>query len=661
MVLAPDDADGFAELLDGFGYSVASLAETQSDNEYYSYTVDWGDGTPVQEFVSWEETPEAVWHEYKANGTYDVTVNGIFYSIRNNRGESGWLIIDGEYYTDSDGSNMLSAYNRGNTLWLSKVIAWGNTRLRNLFWSFRGCTHLTQIPTTDTTNSFEGLTSCESCFSWCYGLKEIPYDSNTGRGMFSNCPNVTTFQQCFWACSGMTGEIPPALIDNCPKVYTITSMFGQCYNLTGSIPFSMFKGMSALASGETAFAYASGLTGELDASLFDDCPNLVNTALMFTGTGISGVVPSGLFKNNPNLNYASSMFQNCPKITGVESGFLSGVTASTLQCAKMFENCVGITSIPENLFAGLSSSTVYAPCMFRGCSGITSLPSTLYTDLSSITDARAMFAGTVQVTSYPTYVVSGDETIDSTRKFWALFGYWSYDSALDATPREFGGFGVRLLPNAKYGMILLADGSCVEHDAFVYDETNKPVGMVFDADDDGLWIAPFNRLLTNPINQQIDQKLWQTIPLSYANDVNLWTDPHTLGVDNTNIILTSTAYIGSPDSFPMARDTAAYATDGYPAGSWHMPIARDWLDVDVAVNMFGRCVIRIRGNGDYNDSTCYPPYPTGEGYNWTCQVSPGSYSSNLYQVNWVKTNNHYGQWPVGYGVPVLKIVGDGMS
>lgn len=44
-------------------------------------------------------------------------------------------------------------------------------------------------------------------FAECTGLTAIP------EGLFANCPGVTEFTDCFYGCTGLTGETPYTMVD----------------------------------------------------------------------------------------------------------------------------------------------------------------------------------------------------------------------------------------------------------------------------------------------------------------------------------------------------------------------------------------------------------------------------------------------------------------
>ena len=108
----------------------------------YSYTVDWGDGSPECIFddkKSYAENKAAIWHTYASAGIYDVTINGTYKRIYTQGDDQSNWVEDGEYVQDSDGTNIVNSDNYAMRNYLIAVIAWGNTLLTNMESAFRGC------------------------------------------------------------------------------------------------------------------------------------------------------------------------------------------------------------------------------------------------------------------------------------------------------------------------------------------------------------------------------------------------------------------------------------------------------------------------------------------------------------------------------------------
>ena len=108
-----------------------------------------------------------------------------------------------------------------------EITQWGETGLEEVHLS--ECTNLRKIAS-PSKNSFINIDpeyGFGSAFSGCTSLTEIPAD------LFSNCPQITSFERTFYACRTLT-EIPQTLFDNCLNVESFSHTFEGCTGLTGN-------------------------------------------------------------------------------------------------------------------------------------------------------------------------------------------------------------------------------------------------------------------------------------------------------------------------------------------------------------------------------------------------------------------------------------------
>ena len=251
--LSPEEATEFLQAASNLGISVLATDEDgnfePSTDATYSYTVDWGDGTPeciFDETKTYEENKPAIWHTYAQAGVYDISINGTYKRIYTSGDDQANFVEDGQFVTDSDGMRLNNENNYGMRNFLIAVMAWGNTLLNNMSNGFRGCSKLASIPMYDTTNSFADVTDFSFVFRRCTSLTSLPYNQNTGRGLFSNCEKTTTFTYAFEGCSKLTEPIPERLIDGCISVTDVSYMFASCNNMEGGVPTNMFSGLTSL-------------------------------------------------------------------------------------------------------------------------------------------------------------------------------------------------------------------------------------------------------------------------------------------------------------------------------------------------------------------------------------------------------------------------------
>ena len=600
------------DVLTGLGIAVETMAEPLADEDIpdYEFTVDWGDGT-TSEFKSLSETPDAWWHTYETKGLYTVSVNGYFREVFSNYNSSGYAIEDGEPVYDTDGT-LFYPDNYAMQRYLTKVIAWGNTRFTNLAQAFYRCRNLSSIPVTDTTASFTDVISCGAMFGSTQ-ITSIPYDTNTGRGLFSGMPNVTSFTQTFDACWRLTGEIPPALIDACPKVTTVNSMFRNCGSLSGTIPTAMFKGMTNLQDAAACFNNCSGLTGEIPVGIFDDCPNLKKTSQMFLNcVGLTGTVPALLFANNPMLTSAVSMFYGCVNLSGVDRDVFAGRDNTNLAATLMFY-CSGVQNVPEGFFAPLSGDGCYIDYMFatglndRTQASLTSVSPTVLDELSQVPEARSVFVNQVNIATEIT--PRSYATLDEIARNYGVFAKCDSIPNLDELPSELGGMGGRTFPDGDIGKICLADHTFVDHASFTYDAQNPPIGIVTRVDGNQRTVAALNGTTNSLVKNQLTAyNQWETdnpLPNITPSASNYWGYS---GQTMTDLLRAHRFYVEDPSIYPALQWVDAYVTSGTSAGDWWIPSMADvydrvWLCGGLACAATKRII--DLSDGDYTAANCY--------------------------------------------------------
>lgn len=201
-----------------------------------TFTIDWGDGTPIQTSSSINYFTES------GLETGDVTHN---YTATNSE-----IIITIDGYCP-----VFSLFSDGR---ITSVEQWGATGLRTI--RLQGCYNLTTIAT-PTRNSFKDIMSFESSFYGCEGLTAIP------ENLFANASRATKFKLTFRECTSLT-TIPQNLFGNCLRVTDFQYMFADCHNLTGNAPELWTRGSNREENG-----YQGLPTGEY---CFTGCTNLNN-------------------------------------------------------------------------------------------------------------------------------------------------------------------------------------------------------------------------------------------------------------------------------------------------------------------------------------------------------------------------------------------------
>ena len=592
--------------------SQASIPSTMAIKDLYSYTVDWGDGSPVQEFVSMEETPEAWWHTYENPGTYDVTVNGLFKRIYSAAGWSGELVRDGEFVTDRDGVRVQYDENYASQHALKKIIAWGNTQLDSLYLCCCNAVELESIPTYDTTESFSQVTSCSSAFYSNSKLAVIPYDSGAQRGMFSNMPLCQDFARTFQGIA-YSGSIPPLLIENCPDVTNISYMF-HAARVTGDIPAAMLSGLTSVTVARNVFS-RTGISSEIPASLFSSMPNVIRLEQFFYNSAISGIVPAGLFANQYRANILYSFAGECDKLEGVDKDALSGLTADDLNVQLMFNWCTGMTTpIAEGFFAHLTGRDVFAADMFHACSHIPSVPDTFFEETKDYMDCRGMFGHCINIEKHPPLPTF--DTYADIEKYLGLFVNCQAMEGYDTLPRELGGLGARLFPDYHVGMFYLDDGTFVEVGDLYYDPDNMPVGFCVLSDDSYDYVAAWNGrngTMTDsasgyhwPDDPEISP-LIANINAVYPQEYLRWEFDKT-AEEYTRAFFEWSGFTSNPDVHAGMKWLHDY-TAGTREHFWHLPLPKIGCAAMTHYRWMTQACeeLRSKSSGTFTASNCYAP------------------------------------------------------
>lgn len=448
----------------------------------YDFTVDWGDGTEAAYIDGdiYENNKAAIWHTYATHGVYDISINGNFRQVRTYGTRATYIVENGQYVYDTDGVyRIYNNYNYGMINHLTSVISWGNTLLTNMQSSFAECTKLEEIPMYDTTNSFEDVTTFYNAFRNCHSLKKIPFNPNTNKGLFSGCKKVTSFGSTFYNCTGLTGSIPVKLIDGCINVREIDNMFSTCTNLTGSIPVGMLEGLTQLTNASSMFASCGKIDGEISSDMFKDCPNLTNIHRIFYNcTKITGRLTRDFIGGLSKLKNMRMAFYNCSGITGIDADAFYNIKGSDIDAIDAFYNCKGITEIPEGLLESLTGSNHMLDRMFSGCSNIKTISQNALKGLN-VKSACCMFGGCTGITSAFPIENPDWSTYEGIQKWYGVFAECDSMSNVNNIPLELGGNGNRRFTEGKVGSIVLQNKTYVDPKDYVYNASNKPVGVVY--------------------------------------------------------------------------------------------------------------------------------------------------------------------------------------
>ena len=638
--LSEEEAAEFIAAAENLGYNVTengiSTMAVGDDGSFepsttatYSYTVDWGDGTPeciFDETKSYADNKAAIWHTYASAGVYDVTINGTYKRIYTQGDDQSNWVEDGEYVQDSDGTNIVNSNNYAMRNYLIAVIAWGNTLLTNMNSAFRRCEKLVSIPMYDTTNSFIDVTDFSYVFYRCYALTSLPFNANTNKGLFSGCEKATSFAYAFGDCTGLTEPIPVKIIDGCPNVTNVQRMFGGCTKMQGSIPTGMFAGMTSLQNASQVFESNAQMNGTLSADLFADCPNITSIYRLFYGcTQITGTLDREFIGGLSHLTDMRQAFYNCKGITGFASDAFYNIKSDNINCRDAFYGS-GITEIPSGLLEAMTGKNLMMERMFGNCTSLTSIPATCLANLK-VANARGIFGGCTALASACPETNADWNTYEGIQRWYGAFAKTAL-SDITTVCLELGGDGNRKFSEGKVGAIVLADNTMVDPKDYVYSSSNVPIGIVY-AD---TYINPTvsTPTIANGAGNVVASDAGGAVHKIYATVLNdttrQWTNGQVNAEDITTITNTSNVEVGynkftwDEEGATATRNTTRYNGEAYTKAindwrvsknmatyteeSGYLKTGTDKYDAVEFVNMYN---LTSHGSGSVANKRCFLP------------------------------------------------------
>jgi surface protein len=255
---------------DQYGYYV--------DPYEYNFTVDWGDGSPIDTVTAWNDANKS--HTYAGAGIYQITISGLCESFSTWKG----------FMSGTFRSYLTSVESLGNLGWLDLADAFsgctslitfdgnGNTPyLFNISYMFSDCTSITTIDLSMMSTSL--VEEMDSTFWDCTVATSIDVSSfDTGScdlmlDMFHGCELITTVDVSGW---------------NMINVNNMRYMFTDCFALT-YLDLSGWVLTTTMWNVDWAFSQCTQLAITLDpaqwwnnASItdydytFEDCTSITN-------------------------------------------------------------------------------------------------------------------------------------------------------------------------------------------------------------------------------------------------------------------------------------------------------------------------------------------------------------------------------------------------
>lgn len=309
-----------------------------SSSGVYDFSIDWGDGTPIQNITSWNQ-PEKN-HSFAVAGSYDVKILGAC-----------------DYFIVNNGTART---------WITKVKQWGVNPFTNL--NFYGCLNMYNITATDTP-VFNVGASIVSLFRDCINLSNVSNLENWETSNVSGATLSYTFSNCKvnqninnWNVSGVTS------LNFC---FLNNSDFNQPLNLWNTSNIDNFNGVfyNATSFNQPLNSWnvssATTLASMFRNSDFNQPLNSWNSPL---NTSLGGTFHSTPFNQNidswetSNVTNFSYTFYNCQTFDQpLNSWNVAKATTTTL----MFGVCRVFNQPLTNWV--FSSLWTQAVSMFNGC------------------------------------------------------------------------------------------------------------------------------------------------------------------------------------------------------------------------------------------------------------------------------------------------------
>jgi len=398
-----------------------------------NYTVEWGDGIPVnysantkaETIIHWSGVSsssfstagyrQAIVKVYPQSGatftTFNMNVNHT--SVRNTSYRKHWLEIKlsapllTTFTTSSApllgrfewvGTNRFPSFQSFFSVWATSlqkitsldVSSFVNTSL-GLHAMFQNCTELREIPDASTWNFGPLCTNMDLMFNGCTKIKTIPYINFTNTILFSSVFALTT-----------NLVVIPSI--NTSNVTSMVSTFQS----SGIKKLELFD-----TSNVTNMTNMFYLTTRLDTVPAFNTPKLLNAGGMFRESKITTIPLFDTSKvTGINFNYA---FYGATKLKTIPLFNMSGVTtldyafglcssltdipqintSNVTNMSYMFTGAASLVKVPVLNFSNVTNSTY----MFQNCTNLQTIDFDL--NFNKVTNCSHMFNGCTNLTSFP--------------------------------------------------------------------------------------------------------------------------------------------------------------------------------------------------------------------------------------------------------------------
>ncbi|WP_412471820.1 BspA family leucine-rich repeat surface protein [Halobacteriovorax sp. RT-1-4] len=369
----------------------------------YNFTVDWGDGTPVQTITSDTDANKA--HTYASAGDYQVKIVGTFEGMDflngaytnqhqlisvESLGEVGWVSLSRAFYncnqlttfvagTASTGITSLE-YTFMNNTSLTSVDMTGldTSSVVTMSYMFNGATALTTLDLSGfNTSNVDSMTQVFSNMGSLTSLNISNFDTS----------NVLSFISMFQGVTNLT-SLDLSHFDTSSALY-MTAMFKDMRNLT-SLNISNFN-TASVTNMKEMFKYVQSLT-TLNLSNFNT-GNVTNMEGMFFHVDSLTTLDLSSFDTSKVTNMRDMFYWNTNMLSMNLSSFN---TANVTTMERMFASNTLLSSLNVSNFDTTKVTTMKS--MFSGLDTLTTLDLSSF-NTANVTDMSYMFSSGISLTS----------------------------------------------------------------------------------------------------------------------------------------------------------------------------------------------------------------------------------------------------------------------
>ena len=230
-------------------------------NLNYNFSVDWGDGSPIEKYSHDEDIMKGInhvskcKHSYKKEGIYRVTLFGEVDAL------CGY---NGNVYGGNKRSKSLIHSLKGLIVPKNSY-----SPLKYAPGTFFGCEKLEYLGN----NVFDNMTTCRSVAHLFDGAKitQLP------DGLLDKCIALEDVSYIFEGCDII--YVPHNIFHNCPNIKNVAHAFHRSDKLK-RVPDNLFENNPLITDASECFRACKSLE-EISGSIFDNCPNLDNVSYTF--------------------------------------------------------------------------------------------------------------------------------------------------------------------------------------------------------------------------------------------------------------------------------------------------------------------------------------------------------------------------------------------